>query len=59
MPNEIVTALDCITLETQSTESGSKEFVVVGTTINRGEDLAVKGAVSSAKAEFEVPLFTK
>lgn len=44
--NEFVTALECVSLETQSTESGSKEFVIVGTTINRGEDLAVKGAVS-------------
>ncbi|THH10614.1 hypothetical protein EW145_g1206 [Phellinidium pouzarii] len=43
-PNEFVNALDCVSLETQSTESGMKEFVVVGTTINRGEDLAVKGA---------------
>ncbi|EJD05583.1 cleavage factor protein [Fomitiporia mediterranea MF3/22] len=42
-PNEFVTALDCVQLETQSTESGTKEFIVVGTTVNRGEDLAVKG----------------
>ena len=33
-------------LETMSTESGMKDFIAVGTTINRGEDLAVKGAVS-------------
>jgi cleavage and polyadenylation specificity factor subunit 1 len=46
-PNEFVTALECVTLETLSTESGSKEFIAVGTTINRGEDLAVKGAVSA------------
>ncbi|KAL5476911.1 CFT1 [Sanghuangporus weigelae] len=43
LPNEFVTALECVQLETQSTESGMKEFIVVGTTINRGEDLAVKG----------------
>ncbi|KAI5121116.1 hypothetical protein M0805_002789 [Coniferiporia weirii] len=43
-PNEFVNALDCVSLETQSTESGMKEFIVVGTTVNRGEDLAVKGA---------------
>ncbi|KIM78173.1 hypothetical protein PILCRDRAFT_98438 [Piloderma croceum F 1598] len=43
-PNEFVTALECVTLETLSTETGSKEFIAVGTTINRGEDLAVKGA---------------
>ncbi|KAL0578769.1 mRNA cleavage and polyadenylation factor subunit [Marasmius crinis-equi] len=42
--NEVVNALACVTLETSSTESGSKEFIAVGTTINRGEDLAVKGA---------------
>ena len=44
--NEFVTALECVQLETQSTESGMKEFIVVGTTVNRGEDLAVKGVVS-------------
>ncbi|KAF9818061.1 hypothetical protein IEO21_03022 [Rhodonia placenta] len=43
--NEFVTCLDCVTLETTSTESGMKDFIAVGTTINRGEDLAVKGAV--------------
>ncbi|KAH9943547.1 CPSF A subunit region-domain-containing protein [Amylocystis lapponica] len=44
-PNEFVTCLDSVTLESMSTESGTKDFVAVGTTINRGEDLAVKGAV--------------
>lgn len=34
-----------MTLETSSTETGSKDFVAVGTTINRGEDLAAKGSV--------------
>jgi len=34
-----------VTLETASTETGIKDFIVVGTTINRGEDLAAKGAV--------------
>jgi len=33
-------------LETLSTESGSRDFIAVGTGIDRGEDLAVKGAVS-------------
>ncbi|KAG7097937.1 hypothetical protein E1B28_005248 [Marasmius oreades] len=42
--NEVINALACVTLETSSTESGSKEFIAVGTTIDRGEDLAVKGA---------------
>ncbi len=44
--NEFVTSLECVTLETVSTESGVKDFLAVGTTINRGEDLAVRGAVS-------------
>lgn len=43
-PNEFVNALEIVTLETSSTESGTKDFIAVGTTINRGEDLAVKGA---------------
>ncbi|KAJ7747964.1 CPSF A subunit region-domain-containing protein [Mycena maculata] len=42
--NEFITAMSCVTLETSSTESGSKEFIAVGTTINRGEDLAAKGS---------------
>jgi hypothetical protein len=40
-----VNALESVTLETLSTESGTKDFIAVGTTLNRGEDLAVKGAV--------------
>ena len=43
--NEFVTAMACVSLETQSTESGRKNYIAVGTTVNRGEDLAVKGAV--------------
>lgn len=43
--NEFVNSLACVSLETISTETGSKEFIAVGTTISRGEDLAVKGAV--------------
>ena len=49
-PNEFVTALECVNLETQSTISGQKEFIAVGTTVDRGEDLAVKGAVSRMHA---------
>ena len=45
-PNEFVTCVDCVTLETVSTEAGTKDFIAVGTTVNRGEDLAIKGAVS-------------
>ena len=44
-PNEYINALECVTLETFSTETGTKEFIAVGTSIDRGEDLAVKGAV--------------
>ncbi len=39
--NEFVNSLACVPLETLSTESGRKDFIAVGTTINRGEDLAV------------------
>lgn len=46
-PNEYVNALECVTLETLSTDSGSRDFIAVGTSIDRGEDLAVKGAVSN------------
>jgi hypothetical protein len=44
--NEFVNAVESIPLETLSTEQGLKDYIVVGTTISRGEDLAVKGAVS-------------
>ncbi|OSD02613.1 hypothetical protein PYCCODRAFT_1477600 [Trametes coccinea BRFM310] len=44
-PNEFVNCIASVPLETMSTESGMKDFIAVGTTINRGEDLAVKGAV--------------
>lgn len=45
--NEWVNAVESVSLETQSTESGRKDFIAVATTIYRGEDLAVKGAVSA------------
>ena len=38
--------MECVPLETVSTEAGVKHFIAVGTSIIRGEDLAVKGAVS-------------
>lgn len=37
--------MTCVTLETTSTESGSKDYIAIGTTIDRGEDLAAKGTV--------------
>lgn len=43
-----------MTLETSSTESGTKDFIAVGTTINRGEDLAVKGAVGVSPCRVHV-----
>ncbi|KAF5378689.1 hypothetical protein D9757_010765 [Collybiopsis confluens] len=42
--NEIVNAGACVSLETTSTETGLKNFIAAGTTINRGEDLAIGGA---------------
>jgi len=50
--NEFVNDVTIVSLETSSTETGSKDFLAVGTTINRGEDLAAKGAVSI----FDMPL---
>lgn len=38
-------ALESVQLETSSTPSGTKDFIAVATTVYRGEDLAVKGAV--------------
>jgi len=55
-PNEFVNSLACVPLETLSTESGHKDFIAVGTTINRGEDLAVKGAVRFRYPEHLRPL---
>jgi cleavage and polyadenylation specificity factor subunit 1 len=51
-----VNSLACVSLETVSTESGHKDFIAVGTTINRGEDLAVKGAVCFDYLERSDPL---
>lgn len=41
--NEFVNDITIVTLETASTETGTKDYVAVGTTIDRGEDLAAKG----------------
>jgi len=43
--NEYVNDMAIVTLETAATETGKKDFVAVGTSVDRGEDLAVKGAV--------------
>ncbi|KAH0581631.1 hypothetical protein H2248_011332 [Termitomyces sp. 'cryptogamus'] len=42
--NEFINDMTVVSLETAGTETGTKEFIAVGTSINRGEDLAVKGA---------------
>ncbi|KAG6820213.1 hypothetical protein H0H93_003867 [Arthromyces matolae] len=42
--NEYINDVAVVSLETAGTENGTKEFIAVGTSINRGEDLAVKGA---------------
>jgi len=44
--NEYINDIAIVTLETAATETGLKDFIAVGTTIDRGEDLAAKGAVS-------------
>lgn len=44
--NEFVNVMECVPLETLSTATGRKNYIAVATTINRGEDLAAKGAVS-------------
>lgn len=43
--HEQLTALACIPLESTSTELGLKNFIVAATTVDRGEDLAARGAV--------------
>ncbi|KAF9448151.1 hypothetical protein P691DRAFT_801258 [Macrolepiota fuliginosa MF-IS2] len=42
--NEYINDMAIVTLETAATETGTRDFIAVGTTIDRGEDLAVKGA---------------
>lgn len=51
--NEFVNAVSCVTLETSSTETGTKDFIAVGTTVARGEDLAAKGAVGGCSQPFK------
>jgi cleavage and polyadenylation specificity factor subunit 1 len=43
--NEFVNSVAIVTLESASTEAGIRDFIAVGTTVSRGEDLAAKGAV--------------
>jgi cleavage and polyadenylation specificity factor subunit 1 len=51
--DEVVNAAETVRLETLSTPSGSKDFVAVGTSVHRGEDLAVRGAVSRSSDVLE------
>ncbi|GHJ84497.1 hypothetical protein NliqN6_0899 [Naganishia liquefaciens] len=41
--NEVVLCMEYMTLEATSTEAGLKKFLLVGTSINRGEDMSSKG----------------
>lgn len=41
----MVNIVKTVNLETLSTLSGNKDFIAVGTSVHRGEDLAVRGAV--------------
>jgi hypothetical protein len=43
---EQLTSLQTVLLETPSTEAGFKNFVVASSLVDRGEDLAARGAVS-------------
>lgn len=45
-PNEFISTVKSVSLATTSTVSGRKEFIAVGTTVYRGEDLAARGGVS-------------
>ncbi len=46
--NEYINDMTIVTLETAATDTGKKDFIAVGTTVDRGEDLAVKGAVRNS-----------
>lgn len=47
-PNEFISTLKAVSLATRSTVSGRKDFIAVGTTVYRAEDLAARGGVSRA-----------
>lgn len=46
-PNEFISTVKSVSLATQSTASGRKDFIAVGTTVYRAEDLAARGGVRS------------
>ncbi|GAA5823369.1 hypothetical protein JCM11251_007584 [Rhodosporidiobolus azoricus] len=43
--NEFVAALKSVSLSSQSTDTGQRDFVAVGTAVYRGEDLATRGGL--------------
>ncbi|KAM0749012.1 hypothetical protein T439DRAFT_382097 [Meredithblackwellia eburnea MCA 4105] len=43
--NEFISTVKSVTLSTRSTPSGKKDFVCVGTTVHRAEDLAARGGL--------------
>jgi hypothetical protein len=45
-PNEFISIVKSVSLATRSKASGRKEFIAVGTTVYRAEDLAGRGGVS-------------
>lgn len=47
--NEVVLCMEEMVLEATSTEAGVKKYLVVGTSVNRGEDMSSKGNVSTAR----------
>ncbi|SCZ90601.1 BZ3500_MvSof-1268-A1-R1_Chr9g10894 [Microbotryum saponariae] len=44
-PNEFVSTLKTVTLSSKSTATGRKDFIAVGTTVFRAEDLAARGGI--------------
>lgn len=54
--NEVVLCMEHMMLEATSTEAGVKKFLVVGTSVNRGEDMSSKGNVSRLYIDRRLPL---
>lgn len=44
-PNEFISTLRTVSLATKSTATGRKDYIAVGTTVYRAEDLAARGGV--------------
>lgn len=44
-PNEFISTIKAVSLATKSTATGRKDFIAVGTTVFRAEDLAARGGV--------------